>query len=164
MTDLIYVSSKSSFVRSLLPWDILLTVKLVSYILNMYFCATCLTARLWLSCFPSNLILVRGSKEKKKLPPVTAVSQQRKCYLFIVPFFLKHFFSPKKEEGDLRWVHGSILPAWVHPRKKQTKRHAFLVKGQSGLFLLPVDPSSHSGIKKTTNTLSWVTHQALKGD
>lgn len=52
-------------------------------------------------------------------------------------------------------------------KKKQTKRHAFLEKGQSGLFLLPVDSPSHSGNKenkKKKNTLAWVTHQALKGD
>lgn len=69
-------------------------------------------------------------------------------------------------QGGVAWGggYGSASPAWVLRRERQTKRHAFLTKGQYGLFLLPVDSSFHSGIKKTTTAPLSVTHQALKGD
>ena len=50
--------------------------------------------------------------------------------------------------GDVVGMAAVCLHECARGEKKQTKRHAFLEKGQSGFFLLPVDSPPHSGNKE----------------
>lgn len=65
--------------------------------------------------------------------------------------YLLSLFSPKKKEKEMWWL---VLVYFASVSAPEEKRPGFLVKGQSGLFLLPVGPPSPLGIKKTTNTLA----------